>query len=299
MTAENVIFHIEGGLGKHIMATAVMRRIKKVHPDKKLIVVCAYPELFINLPYVYRVYALGKTQYFYDDYVRGGKSIIYRHEPYLSDDHINKRKHIIRTWCDMYGLGYDNETPEIILNSRQSHLGNMLWKREKPIMLIQSNGGLIGDDSPPHSWARDIPRNVTEKIVDRYKGVFHFIQVCKSNINAVKGCEVVDYKLLNYELISLLLASKVRVLNDSCLQHASSAFNIKSTVLWLTTDHRIFGYETNDNIVGDIGNTKLPDSYMFDYSFSGLTHECPIMDPETVFNYSDIYKSIDNQILNG
>ena len=44
------IFHIEGGLGKHIAATAVAKCIKNNHPDRELIIVCAYPEIFLNLP---------------------------------------------------------------------------------------------------------------------------------------------------------------------------------------------------------------------------------------------------------
>ena len=55
------IFHIEGGLGKHVAATAVAKCIKNNHPDRELIVVCAYPEVFINLSFVDRVYRIGVT----------------------------------------------------------------------------------------------------------------------------------------------------------------------------------------------------------------------------------------------
>jgi hypothetical protein len=63
------IFHIEGGLGKHVLATAVARCIKNNHPERELIVVCAYPEVYLNLDFVGRVYRLGNTPYFYDDYI--------------------------------------------------------------------------------------------------------------------------------------------------------------------------------------------------------------------------------------
>jgi hypothetical protein len=46
------LFHLEGGLGKHISATAVAKCIKNNHPDRDLIVVCAYPGVFLNLPFV-------------------------------------------------------------------------------------------------------------------------------------------------------------------------------------------------------------------------------------------------------
>ena len=55
------IFHVEGGLGKHVLSTAVARCIKNNHPDRELIIVCAYPEVFLNLDFVDRVYRIGMT----------------------------------------------------------------------------------------------------------------------------------------------------------------------------------------------------------------------------------------------
>ena len=65
------IFHVQGGLGKHVAATAVAQAIKNNHPDRKLIVVCAYPDIFINLNFVDRVFTLGNTSYFYQNYIAG------------------------------------------------------------------------------------------------------------------------------------------------------------------------------------------------------------------------------------
>jgi hypothetical protein len=48
------IFHLQGGIGKHIAATAVARTIKNNHPDRKLI-----PVIFIKI--MYRI----KTQYYF------------------------------------------------------------------------------------------------------------------------------------------------------------------------------------------------------------------------------------------
>ena len=55
----NIIFQIDGGLGKCIMATAVCECIKHHHPDDKLIVVSGYPEVFLDNPWVDRAYAFG------------------------------------------------------------------------------------------------------------------------------------------------------------------------------------------------------------------------------------------------
>ena len=63
------IFNVQGGIGKHIAATAVAKCIKNNFPDRELIVVCAWPSPFINLDFVDRVYKEGMTPYFYQDYV--------------------------------------------------------------------------------------------------------------------------------------------------------------------------------------------------------------------------------------
>ena len=69
------IFHVQGGLGKHIAATAVAKCIKNNYPDRDLIVVCPFIDIFINLKYVDRVYPLGQTQYFYQNYIENKDSI--------------------------------------------------------------------------------------------------------------------------------------------------------------------------------------------------------------------------------
>ena len=49
----NIIFQIEGGLGKSIMATAMVKVIKKRYKNANIIVVTAYPDVFLNNPDVF------------------------------------------------------------------------------------------------------------------------------------------------------------------------------------------------------------------------------------------------------
>jgi hypothetical protein len=46
------------------------------------------------------------------------------------------------------------------------------------------------------------------------------------------------------------------------------------------------------NVIANLPNTvKLPDSYLFDYNFNGLTHECPLIDTN-IFDIDEIiYKT--------
>ena len=76
-----VVFHIEGGLGKHVASTALLNPIKAKYTDRKLIVVAAWPEVFLSNPDVSRVYTIGQTPYFYDNYIKGKNTIVLRKEP--------------------------------------------------------------------------------------------------------------------------------------------------------------------------------------------------------------------------
>ena len=86
------IFHIDGGCGKSIVATSVVKSIKAAYPEHELIVVTAYPEVFLHNPNVYRVFKFGNIPYFYDDYIKNKESKIFRMEPYHSEDILYKRK---------------------------------------------------------------------------------------------------------------------------------------------------------------------------------------------------------------
>ena len=276
------IFHIEGGLGKHIASTAVAECIKNNYPDRKLIVVCAYVEAFLNLKFIDRVYRIGITPYFYNDYIDGKDSLIIKHEPDFTTEHIHKKLPLIENWCKLYNLNYSGEIPSLIFNSKQKQLGVNKWTREKPIMVIQTNGGPLVNQPYINSWTRDIPVYLSEILVNHYRNDYHIIQICRSGSVAMQGVEVVSDSMPNMELFSLLLVSQKRVLIDSCLQHAAAALGLSSVVLWIGTSPKVFGYNIHTNIVADLPKdiVKLPDSYLFDYSFEGLLHEYPSLESE-------------------
>lgn len=293
MSEKYSIFHIEGGLGKHIAATAVAEAIKTNHPDRDLVVVCAYPEIFLNLDFVDRVYKMGMTPYFYNDFIDGTDSLMFKHEPYFTTDHIHKKLPLIENWCKLYGLEYGGEKPSLTFNLRQREFGLNKWNREKPILVLQTNGGPLNEQPYPYSWTRDMPKDISQSIADYHTANgYHVIQICRNQINALNNVEVVSESMGNMELLSLLLVSSKRVLIDSSLQHAAAALNLPSFVLWVATSPNIFGYSIHTNVISKLPETvKLPDSYLFDYNFNGLIHECPILD-EAIFNYDEIMTTI-------
>jgi hypothetical protein len=290
-----LIWHIEGGLGKNIAATALLEPINKTYSDRKIIVVASYPEVFINNPYIYRVYRVGMAQYFYDDYIKDKDTLIFRHEPYFQTDHILKRKHLIENWADLLGVKYDGQFPSIYFNLVQKQLP-LSWLRDKPIMLIQTNGGPLHNQKLSYSWTRDIPYSIANQIVEKFKKDYHIIQIMRQGSIPLENVEVIDYQMSNMELFGLVAVSEKRIFIDSSLQHTAAALNLPSTVLWVGTSPKNFGYTIHSNIVAKPpkGNVKLIDAYLFDYSFDGIPHECPYSDVEEMFDINEIINSIKN-----
>lgn len=290
------IFHLEGGLGKHVAATAVAKCIKNNYPKRELIVVCAYPEVFLNLKYVDRVYRIGNTPYFYQDYIKDKDSLLFKHEPYFTTEHIHKKLSLIENWCKLYNLEFKGESPELQFNTVQFNHAQNRWVREKPIMVIHTNGGPFQDQPHSYSWTRDMPYELGTALVQRYAEQYHIIQICRQPEQALPNVEVITESMSNMDLFSLLLFSTKQVLIDSCLQHAAKALNKKSTVIWMGTSPKIFGYDFHDNIIATLPDDhKLPDSYLFDYSFNGSSYEYPLTST-SVLNIEDIFNSIEGVI---
>ena len=212
-----VVWHIEGGLGKNVAATALISTVKKKFPDRKLILVVSYPEVFLNHPDIHRVYRVGMTSYFYDDYIKDKDTVVFKHEPYFQSDHIMKKKHLIENWCDLIGIKYEKQQPVLYPNLIQRDV-MYNWRRERPTMIIHSNGGPLQQDSV-YSWTRDMPYGVVQALVDKYSSRYHIIQVGRHPNHSIPNIEFINQPMTNHELFSMLALSEKRILIDSCLQH--------------------------------------------------------------------------------
>jgi hypothetical protein len=288
-TEKYLIWHIQGGLGKNIAGTALIKDLTEFYSDRKLVMVVSYPEVFLNNPFIHRVYQLGQAPYFYENYIENKDVLIFKHEPYNQTGHITKTKHLIENWCDLLGIKYNNQQPSIFVNYVQK-MTTGLWERNKPLMILQTTGG-PANQQYSYSWSRDMPIEIAEALVDKYKNEYHIIQVTRSDGYALDNVERVDQSLSNMELFALLIKSKKRILIDSCLQHAAAAFSLPSTVLWIGTSPIVFGYDLHKNITAKLTHraNQLIGSYLFDYQFENNPHECPYIDVRDIFNIEDIF----------
>jgi len=173
-----------------------------------------------------------------------------------------------------------------------------VWKTQKgnkPVMVIHTNGGLIEPNAKPHMWARDMPIDIAQQIVDRYHKKYTIYQCTKANSEKLNNVNVVTFddnmQLSTMEFLSILVHSDKRILIDSCMQHAAAALKLSSLVLWNGTSPKVFGYDMHKNLeTNKPHDFKLPGSYLFDFDFNGVEYEYPFDKNEDLFDIDEIFE---------
>jgi hypothetical protein len=286
----NIIFQINGGMGKCIMATAVCTAIKKKYPESNLIVVSGYPDVFLNNKEVHRSFVFNGLSYFYDEYIDGKEFLIFANDPYLETGHIRQDEHLLKTWCEMFGLEYAGEQPAIYLTQREVQYFQNKFASEKPIMLLQTNGGAQTEHK--YSWARDLPSAAVVKIIEQFKDDYAIAHIRREDqLSYNDTIPVTD----SFRALCILLAmSSKRLLIDSFAQHAAAALQLPSTVCWVSNKPEVFGYDLHDNILANEFTTKpeLRNSYLSKFNIAGDLIEFPYNSEDEIFNVEAIVESL-------
>jgi len=288
-----VVFHVEGGLGKHIMSTALLKVIRKKHPKDTIHVVCAYADVFKHNPLVDHVYQNGKHGAFYKNYIKGNEnnSKIYYSDPYSHSDFILEQDHLLNIWAKQWGLEYNGETPQIYLTQSEIDYFKPFYDTTKPILAIQPNGG------PPnlgynYSWTRDIPKPVVEKVIEEFKSTHTIVHIKREDQQTYANTL---HALDGFRSIAILLQlSDKRLLIDSFSQHLAAAYNLPSTVCWITTVPEVFGYELHNNIKANEFNLSVdfPENLYQPFNLAQDITSCPYSKLEDIFDVGKIIKSL-------
>jgi len=287
----NIIFQINGGIGKCVMATAVCEAIKKKYPDSKLIVVSGYADVFLNNPHVYRSYQYGGISYFYSEYIDGHDYKIFAHDPYVQTEYVEQKEHLIKTWCEMFDIPYNGEQPKIYLTGREIQFFENKFTSDRPILLLQTNGGAQTEHK--YSWARDIPSSVAVKVIEHFRQDYNIVHIRRDDQNQFEGTFGVSDTFR--ALCVLVNMSSKRLLIDSFAQHVAASMSLPSTVCWITNFPKVFGYTMHNNILANPFTTKpeLRNSYFGKFNIAGDLLEFPYNHEDEIFNVDQIIKSIE------
>jgi len=290
----NIIFTIDGGLGKSIMSTAVLSAIKKQYPKGYIVVITAYPDVFIGNPNVNKVLNHSQTNGIYKQYVMNKDCKVFTSDPYTTSDYITESKHLIQIWCEMFGITYNGEQPELFISKSERQYFESFYKTEKPIMAIQTNGGGVGQPLQ-YSWTRDIPQTVVEEIINQFKDKYTILHIKREDqLSYPNTLQALD----SFRSIAILLSlSEKRLLIDSSAMHISKALGLSSVVLWVGTNPNIFGYENNQNIVANppTREINLEHNYFSKHLLFEDLSTIPYNDLNEMFDIDTIIESIIKQ----
>lgn len=248
---KNILFFIYGGIGKHIAATAVIKAISKSFPDRKIIVICYYTEIFENNPYVYQVHKINLTKNPYDNLIKNNDILYLSQEVYHSREFLIEDKHLIPAWCECVGVKYNNELPEIYFNDQELKCIDK-FKKDKPILVLQTKA----TNSKDYNWTTDIPHNIVQDVIDHFANKYDIYHIHNKSQKGFNNSYSVTTSNIR-ELLFLIKISDKRLGVNSFMQHAAAALNLSAVIYWVFTPSKKYGYNIHTNIE--------PEDYNFEY----------------------------------
>ena len=218
--ATNLLLHINGGIGKCIMATAVIASYKRTYPDSKVVVVSGYPEVFVNNPYVHKNFPFA-TPYLWQDYYGQPSWNVSAHDPYMEQHWIkNDKVHLIDIWCGMLGVPSVQKTPLLYFSGPEVDELNSFIKVDKPLMVVQSTGG---GNPASRSWTRNPPPAEFEEFIGAFKENYFILHLCLPETPALVNCHQRLENLNRRQAMCLIHYAAEFVGIDSFGQHARAA----------------------------------------------------------------------------
>jgi|TARA_B100000780_G_scaffold171990_1_gene120393 hypothetical protein len=292
----NIIVQIIGGIGKTIAFTAVAKALKKQYPDSKIIVFTESPSIFKNNPNIFKAFSNVKYNHlFYKQYIQDKDVKLFVTEPFLETGVITEKHHIIEGWCNLMNIPYNGEQPEMFLSEAEEEYYRPYYTTDKPLFVIQTNGGVLGPQEPGYNWVRDLPENLVREIVDEYKEYYTIVHIKRKDQTTYQDTfECVD----NVRGVAvLLLMSEKRILMDSFAQHMAAALDKPSTVCWIGTSPISFGYKIHDNILPNTPDKEyITDEITFTKNeLWEPVSNLPYTTTDNIFEVNKIFQSINKQ----
>lgn len=304
---KNIIFRVNGGIGKNIMATAVIRNLKQMYPDKNIYVVAGFPDIFLYNPYVKKVYGFDKAQNLYEDYIdrysanNPDQTLILETEPYTHPEYLCGDKHLVNAWCELFDIECTSIKPELYFTKNEKDMAqSYVNKFSNPMIIFQYIGGKIPINESEQErigaesgmYRRSLRDKVVQQVTDELiKDGYMVGSVCAPTQFSPKGSERIYFHLRLTLAILPYVQGVIAI--DSFIQHACAALDIPALVLWAGTSPDKLGYNLHKNIRRNSCATPechRPNSFAHDITANGNIWDCPYGDVCRDYEASNIIK---------
>lgn len=257
------LYHISGGVGKHLQFTALFEPLVKKY-KQKLVINSSYPELFSHCSQVADSKPL-VNEIFYDTYFKYFSNFnnLFFHDPYQSD-WLKGESNIVKKWAELYDVEVEDLRPNFKINKEKEKVLLPHIKAMNKFVLLQFTGGqgvVINNNYDSFNHGRNYKYG--QELINVLKENFpHHIFIVFGHPNEqqqytgeTKFNDEKGNLLFNTREDFMILSKYCEffVCIDSALQHmvSNQSFNKKGVVLWGSTSCERFGYNTNINLTSD------------------------------------------------
>lgn len=181
---KGTVVHINGGLGKCVLFTAVAKCFKEQYPDQEMVVVSGYPEVFVNNRNVdrnfgFNQHGLWRMYYSNEDYE------VVAWDPYFHEDWIKgKERHLTEIWCELLDVDCMHSYPELFFSGPEVDELKRMIQVDRPLLVVQSSGG---SNPAAVSWTRNPPLEELDAFLAKFSDTHYIVHLCQSNTPALKS----------------------------------------------------------------------------------------------------------------
>lgn len=290
---KNIVVMVDGGMGKVVCSTGIVKALAKRFEDKRIIVVCGYPEMYDHNLHVHRVFNFNNTLNFHEDYfIERDDTYVIKTEPYLDFDYVNGKEHITKVWATQIGLEPKVYKPYIRfldteLTMAQEYVREQTKNGKKKFALVQWVGGMVPQDKQESSFIdaqfkmhrRSLPKKKAQQLVNKLIANDMVVgTVQHENFPTMEGALQIHFPVR--AVIALLKYCDYFIGIDSFMQHAAACEGVEKegVVFWGGTDPRNLGWDLHRNITrGKVCKTphcNRPNSHLLDRGTNGMWN-CP------------------------
>lgn len=279
-----ILLGIQGGAGKNIAATGAVAIAAEEH---KVDIVTAHPHVWEGNPHVNKVWDWNRIEYM-SHFIKKYDRIVFD-DPYMSEQFLLHGVNLTGVYNYMLNGESEPVKPQVYLNKAEHlYVETLLKDIEKPIMVVQTNGGIEAG----YAWNRDLPLEEAVEVLNSFNEEYEIIHLRANGQLEIGGTKHTGDLNLRQSLVVLSMSEK-RLLIDSVYSHAAAALDLPSVVLWVQTEQDKFGYEIHTNI--ECNHPELGNMDRLEGIFKGLDADmskCPFAKDQKIFDTQKIIETL-------
>ena len=266
--SKKCLVNVEGGLGKNIMLTSILKELKEKGGYDEVYVISPYHDVFKVCSAVTDAFQPGLGTLYQELVLDPDCDVLWK-EPYSNQKFIKKECHLFDAWAAEFGITLTDKADTYVpcldkvveeYPALRQIADEKMNEWNHNFCLVQFTGGQSPLTPQKDQQGNPVPyMNAQETIKRNYAKGEQVVQLLKEkwpgttvvhfglpNEPSVNGAIKIEVPYLTYRLLAL--EAKEIICIDSSLQHLATGVNPNVTVVWGETRPEHFGYACNRNV---------------------------------------------------